>query len=150
MLERRNNMTPLQRRSMQRLGGVLMLTVFTNLASPRAPNPILDLFPGLGQFLARQHASLGFASVLSTLSLLPIVLGVWIAARYLKAETDEFVRTLLVQALLWGFVVTMAGDAILGVLTMLYARPFPISLLNADLFFVGTGIAFRVLHRRYQ
>ena len=135
---------------MQRMGGVLILTVITNLSSPHAPNPLLDLFPGLGQFLMRQHASLGFAGVLSAFSLLPIVLAVWIAATYLRDEPDEFVRMLLVRALLWGFVVTMAGDAVLGVLTMLYARPFPVSLLNTDLFIAGTGIAFRVLRWSYQ
>lgn len=150
MIRCRKNLSALQRRSMQRMGGVLMLTVITNLSSPRATNPLLDLFPGVGHLLARQHASLGFAGVLSAFSLLPIVLAVWIAANYLKAEPDEFVRMLLVRALLWGFTVTMAGDAILGVLTMLYARPFPITLLNADLFMAGTGIAFRVLHRSYQ
>ncbi len=144
------NLTALQRRSMQRMGGVLILTVITNLSSPHAPNPLLDVFPGLAHFLARQHANLGLAGVLSAFSLLPIVLAVWIAANYLKAETDEFVRMLLVQALLWGFTLTMAGDAVLGVLTMLYARPFPVSLLNADLFIVGTGIAFRVLRHGYR
>lgn len=144
------NLTALQRRSMQRMGGVLILTVITNLSSPRAPNPLLDVFPGLGHFLARQHASLSFAGVLSALSLVPIVLAVWIAAAYLKEEPDEFVRMLLVRALLWGFTVTMAGDAVLGVLTMLYARPFPVSLLNADLFIAGTGIAFRMLRWSYR
>ena len=135
---------------MQRMGGVLMLTVIANLSSPHAPNPLLDLFPGLGHFLARQHASVGLAGALSAFSLLPIVFAVWIAATYLKAETDEFVRMLLVRALLWGFSVTMAGDAVLGVLTMLYGRPFPVSLLNADLFIAGTGIAFRVLRWSYR
>ena len=107
-------------------------------------------FPGLASYLARQHASLGFAGILSAVSLLPIVLAVWIAATYLKAEPDEFVRMLLVRSLLWGFTVTMAGDAVLGVLTMLYAHPFPVSLLNADLFIIGTGVAFRVLGWSYR
>lgn len=144
------NLTALQRRSLQRMGGVLLLTVITNLSSPHGPNPLLDLFPGLGHFLARQHASLGLAGVLSAFSLLPILLAVSIAASYLRAEPDEFVRMLLVRALLWGFVITMAGDAVLGVVTMLYARPFPISLLNADLFIASTGVAFRVLNWSYS
>lgn len=150
MIRCNKNLTTLQRRSLQRMSGVLFLTVVTNLAHPHGPNPLLDVFPGLGQFLARQHASLGLAGVLSAFALLPIVLAVWIAGSYLKAEPDEFVRMLLVRALLCGFVITMAGDAVLGVLTMLYVRPFPISLLNADLFMVGTGIAFGVLHRSYH
>ncbi len=146
----RKNLTALQRRSIQRTAGVLLLTVITNLFFPRVPNPLLDVFPGLGSFLARQHASWGLAGILSALSLLPVVLAVWIAAAYVKAEPDEFVRMLLVRALLWGFTVTMAGDAILGVLNMLYVRPFPGSLLNADLFIVGTVVAFRVLRWGYE
>lgn len=150
MFRCRKNLTSLQRRSMGRVGGVLILTVITNLASPHASNPLLDLFPNLGHFLEQHHTSLGVVGVLSAVSLLPIVLAVWIAATYLREEPDEFVRMLLVRSLLCGFTVTMAADAMLGVLTMLYARPFPISLLNADLFICGTGIAFRVLQRSYR
>lgn len=145
-----NHLTALQRRSMGRLGGILVLTVVTNLTSRHVSNPLLDLFPGLGRFLAQQHANVGLAGILSALSLLPIVLTVWLAATYLKQEPDEFVRMLLVRALLWGFAVTMAGDAVLGVVTMLYGQPFPIGLLNADLFIVGTGFAFRLLQWGYR
>lgn len=127
-----------------------MLTVLTNVSTPTLASPLFDLVPGLAHFVARQHASPAYVGALAALSLLPILLAVWIAANYLKAESDEFVRTLVVQALLWGFSVTMAGDAVLGVLTTVYSRPFPIGLLNADVFFVSTGIAFRLLRRGYR
>jgi hypothetical protein len=29
-------------------------------------------------------------------------------------------------------------------------RPFPLTILNADLFFASTGIAFRLLQRSYR
>jgi hypothetical protein len=144
------NLTALQRRSLRQVGGVLLLTVVTNLTPSHAPNPLLDLFPGLDHWLAQQHASVGLAGLFSAVALLPIVLAVSIAASYLRAEPDEFMRMLLVRALLWGFVITMAGDAVLSVLTMLYARPFPISLLNADVFFISTGLAFRALQWSYR
>ena len=150
MLACKKNVTPLQRRSMQRVGGVLVLTVITNLSSSGVSNPLLTLLPGLGRVLARQHASLGLAGLFSALALLPVVLAVWIAATYLKAEPDEFVRMLVVRALLWGFAITMAGDAVLSAVTMLYTQPFPVSLLNADLFIAGTGIAFRILRWSYR
>ena len=150
MLLCRKDMTVLQRRSMQRVSGVLMLTVVTNFLSPSAPNPLVMIFPGVGPYLAGQRVSLGIAGLLSALSLLPIVLAVWIAADYLKSEADEFVRMIVVRALLWGFAVTMAGDAVLSVLMMLYKCPFPLTLFNADLFIASTGIAFRLLRRSYQ
>jgi hypothetical protein len=150
------NMTPLQRRSMRRMVSVLLLTVLTNITNPRLPNVFFDLFPGLLRFLSsHQNAHNGLSSVLvvgslSAVSLVPVLLGVWVAANYLKAEPDDFIRALVIRALLWGFAVTMAGDAIMGVLMTYYSSPFPISLLNADLFFPATGIAFRLLLRSYR
>ena len=146
----RKDLTGLQRRSAQRMGSVLLLTVTTNISNPRLPNALLDVFPRFREVLVRQQASVGYAAALSLLSLLPIVLAIWIAANYLKRESDEFIRTLVVRALLWGFTITMAGDAILGVFKVVYSRPFPIALLNADLFFASALIAFRVLRRGYQ
>jgi hypothetical protein len=144
------NMTPLQRRSMRLMGGVIMLTVITNLSSS-LPNPLVDAFPALSQLSARNaHPSALLVGVLSALSVLPVLLAVWIAARYLKAEPDEFIRALVVRSLLWGFAVTMAGDAVAGVFMNLYAHPFPIALLNADLFFISTGFAFRLLQWSYR
>ena len=145
------NLTPLQRRSMQLMGSTLLLTVLTNLSTPTLPNPLLDVFPGLSQSLARHgHSSALFAGMLSALAVIPVLLAVWVAARYLRAEPDEFVRALVVRALLWGFAVTMAGNAVASVLMNVYGRPFPLTLLNADLFFASTGIAFRLLQRSYR
>jgi hypothetical protein len=145
------NMTPLQRRSTQLMGTAVLLTVVTNLTTPEVHNPFADLFPGLSQLAARStHPSPLMVGVLSALSVLPVLLAVWVAARYLKAEPDEFIRALVVRSLLWGFAVTMAGDAIAGVLINVYGHPFPLTLLNADLFFVSTALAFRVLQRSYR
>ena len=145
------NLTPLQRRSTRLMGSVLLLTVLTNLSIPRAPNPLFDLFPGLSQVVAPSgHASALLMGSLSLLSVLPVLLAVWVAARYLRTEPDEFIRALVTRALMWGFAVTMTGNAVAGVFINLYARPFPLSLLNADLFFASTGIAFRLLQRSYR
>jgi hypothetical protein len=145
------NLTPLQRRSMQRMSAVLMLTVLTNLSTPGLHNPLLDLVPGLQQLLAPQgHSSVFLTGLLAGLAVLPVLLAVWVAARYLAAEPDEFIRTLVVRALLWGFAVTMAGNAVAGVFINIYSRPFPLSLLNADLFFASTLIAFRLLQWSYR
>jgi hypothetical protein len=145
------NLTPLQRRSTQLMGSAMLLTVVTNLTTPNLPNPLVDIFPALSQLAAHNaHPSPLLVGLLSALSVLPVLLAVWVAARYLKAEPDEFIRALVVRSLLWGFAVTMAGDAIAGVLMSVYGRPFPLTLLNADLFFVSTALAFRLLQRSYR
>jgi hypothetical protein len=151
MLLCNKNLTPLQRRSIQRMSAALLLTVVTNLSTPSLPNPFRDLIPGLSQLAnSHAHSSALFVAVLSALSVLPVLLAVWVAARYLAAEPDEFIRALVVKALLWGFAVTMAGNAVAGVLMNIYSRPFPLSLLSADLFFASSLIAFRILQWSYQ
>jgi hypothetical protein len=144
-------LTPLQRRSMQQMGGILTLTVLTNLVTPNLPNPLLDIFPGLARFIAiHEHASVSFAGLLALFSVLPVLLAVWVVAHYLMAEPDEFIRALVVQALLWGFAVTMAGNAVASAFINLYARPFPLTVLCGDLFFASSLIAFRLLQRSYR
>lgn len=144
------NLTPLQRRSIQMMGGAMLFTVLTNFSTPNLPNPLFDALPALPRLIAQYQHSASFVVLLATLSVLPILLVVWIAGRYLTAEPDEFVRALVVRALLWGFAVTMAGDAVAGVLMNLYSRPFPLTILNADLFFVATGLSLRLILRSYR
>jgi hypothetical protein len=144
------NLTPLQRRSIQMMGGAMLFTVLTNFSTPNLPNPLFDVLPALPRLIAQYQHSASFVVLLATLSVLPILLVVWIAGRYLTAEPDEFVRALVVRALLWGFAVTMAGDAVAGVLMNLYSRPFPLTILNADLFFVATGLSLRLILRSYR
>jgi hypothetical protein len=145
------NLTPLQRRSVQLMGVAILLTVLTNFSTPNLTNPLLDLFPGLSRIAAHDgHPSAVVVWSIAAFSVIPVLFAVWVAGRYLKAEPDEFIRVLVVRALLWGFAVTMAGNAIAGVYINFYSGPFPLSVLNADLFFVSTGIAFRLLHRSYR
>jgi hypothetical protein len=144
------NLTPLQRRSMQLMGGAILLTLITNFTTPNLSNPLVNIFQPLSQLVHNAHPSPLLVGLLSALSVLPVLLAVWVAARYLKAEPDEFIRALVVRSLLWGFAVTMAGDAIAGVLMNVYSQPFPLAVLNADLFFISTALAFRVLHWSYR
>lgn len=147
----KKNMTPLQRRTVQLMGSALILTILTNLTIPGLPNPLVDMFPALGRLTIKNaHSPVLLAGGLSAFSLIPILLAVWAAARYLKAEPDEFIRAVVVRALLWGFAITMAGNTVMGVLMNLYARPFPMAIVNADLFFISTGFAFRIIQWSYR
>jgi len=147
----RKNLTPLQRRTMGLVSAAILLTIVTNLTIPGLPNPLADVFPGLARLTATNaHSLIVLAAALSAVSLLPILLAVWAAARYLKAEPDEFIRAIVVRALLWGFAITMAGNTVAGVLMNLYSRPFPLAILNADLFFISTGFALRIIQWSYR
>lgn len=147
----KKNFTPLQRSTMGLISGAIFLTILTNFTIPGLPNPLVDVFPGLTRLTATNgHSFVVLAGVLSAISLLPILLAVWAAARYLKAEPDEFIRAVVVRALLWGFAITMAGNTVAGVLMNLYSRPFPLAILNADLFFISTGFAFRIIQWSYR
>jgi hypothetical protein len=147
----KKNLTPLQRRTLGLMSSAIMLTVVTNLTIPGLSNPLFDAFPALARWAAPNgHSPALYATVLSVASLLPILLAAWAAARYLKAEPDEFIRAVVIPALLWGSAITMAGNTIAGVLMNVYSHPFPLALLNADLFFISTGFAFRLIHWSYQ
>lgn len=144
------NMTPLQRRSLQMIGGAFLLTLLTNLSTPNLPNPLFDLFPALPSFLTHHEHSSAIVALIAVLSVLPILLTVWIAGQYLTKEPDEFIRSLVTRALLWGFAVTMAGTAMMSVWMNVYSKPFPLMVLNADLFFISSVLAFRILQRSYR
>ena len=146
------SMTPLQRRALQQMCGAAVLAMLTNFSGPRVVNPLIDVFPGLAQFTAGRegHSSALAVGLIAAFSLLSVIWAVWVAGRYPQAEPDEFIRSLVIHALLWGFAGTMAGDAIVGALIMFYYRPLPLGQLNADLFVISTAVAFRLLHWSYR
>jgi hypothetical protein len=83
------------------------------------------LFPFLSRVtIQREHPSALAVGLISLFSVLPVLLAVWVVGRYLRAEPDEFIRALVIRALLWGFAVTMVGDAVVGALTGPYSTPF--------------------------
>ena len=135
----KRQMSALQRRTMQQLGGLMGVTAALTLATTSANRSlsIVERTPVLGVLL-------------SLVSLLPVLAGIRIVGRYLQAEPDEFVRALVTRALLWGFAVTMAGDAVIGALLAVFGGHLSLVLLNADLLFIGTGISFRLLQRSYR
>jgi len=144
-------MTPLQRRSMVSMGCILLLTVITNFVIPKVPNPLMDLFPGLQQFLLVQTQTAGWVAVLiASVSVVPLLLAIWVMGCYLAAEPDEFVRMLVTRALLWGFALAMVGNAFVNALMNVYNHPFPLTILDADLFFFGSAVSFRLMQWIYR
>ena len=146
-----NRFTPLQRRSVQRFGGIMLLTVATNFTNLNLPNFLFDIFPGLQQTLQHhQHPSAILLVLFSVVAVIPVMLAMWVAGNYLTSEPDEFIRSLVIRALLWGFAFTMAGVAVAGVFMNLYNRPFPLTILSADIFFISSALALRICLRSYR
>ncbi len=148
---KKNKFTPLQRRALGLMSAALMLTVCMNFLTPDAANPLIDLFPFLSALVVQPgHAPIWQVAVVALLTLIPVLFAVFVAARYLMQEPDEFIRSMLMRALLWGMAITMAADAVLGTLTVAFNHPFPISLLNADVFVASSMISFRLVTWRYS
>jgi hypothetical protein len=123
-------LSPLQRRSMQLFGANLVFTAVLSLTTR-------DLFKD-------GHVSAPLLYLMALLPTIPVVGIVATVARYLARETDEFIRALVVQSLLWGLGITFAVDTYLG---GLFAHPQIfrlIPILNIDLFCVSVGVAVRI------
>lgn len=101
------------------------------------------------------HGS-AWADAISAFTALPFLAMVLLIPRYLRQEKDEFVRMLMVRAVLWGFAVPMVIDTVWGFLwrfwpvdvSMAMLRVMP--MVNVDLFCIAALIAVRVQGRRYQ
>ena len=123
-------LSPLQRRSIRLFGANLLLTA------------LLTLFARM--ISERGHASMVLTYLLATLAAVPVIGVIAVVGRYLARENDEFVRMMVVQALLWGLGITFVADTFLG---CLFAYPSIYTLippLNLDLFVVSAGVALRV------
>jgi hypothetical protein len=123
-------LSPLQRRTMQLFGANLGFTAVLSLATH-------DLVKDM-------HPSALFIYLTALLPTIPVVGIVVVVSRYLARETDDFIRMLVVQSLLWGLGITFVLDTYLG---GLFSHPQIfrlIPILNIDLFCVSVGIAVRI------
>ena len=122
--------SPLQRRSLQLFFANLLLTAVIVVIAHKTYD--------------QARASMLLTYVLATLAAIPVIVVIAVVGRYMARETDEFVRMMVVQALLWGLGVTFVADTFLG---CLFAYPSVYTLippLNLDLFVVSAGVALRV------
>jgi hypothetical protein len=122
-------LSPLQRRSIGLFGANLALAAVLSLATR-------DLF--------KAHAAAPLLYLMALLPTIPVIGIITVVGRYLARETDEFIRALVVQSVLWGLGITFAVDTYLG---GLFAHPEIfrlIPILNIDLFCVSVGVALRI------
>ncbi len=124
------HLSPLQRRSLALFGSNLALTAVLVL--------------GAHEKFENSPTGLVTTYLLAILPTIPVIGAIAVVGRYIAKETDEFVRMMVVQALLWGLGITFVADTFLGCLFAYPSMSRLIPPLNLDLFVVSAGIALRI------
>lgn len=88
--------------------------------------------------------------VLGMLAVGPIIGIMVVLARYLRGETDEYLRSLVVRSILWGFGMVMVADTVIGAIVEYHPHHAPFGLFNMDIFVVTSMIALRIQLWRNQ
>ena len=98
----------------------------------------------------RYHPACLLAYVLAILPAIPIMAVIGIVALYVTEEQDEFQRSLLVRALLWGIGLTLAATTAWGFLEVFSLAPHLDLYLVFPLFCVFAGAANGVVRLTYR
>lgn len=80
----------------------------------------------------------------------PIIAAIAAMGLYMVEETDEFLRAILAQSMLWGIGVTMALCTVWGFLENAGLLPHPPLYLIFPLFCFSFGVAQPFISRRYR
>ncbi len=131
-----NQLKPLQRRSGVLFGTFLVLTMLTFASA----------------HLTDEHGlfSKPILRLIELLPAIPVGVMVFIVGRYLRRETDEFVRMLVIQSLLWGLGVTMIGDIVFGVVFEDFHTYGLSQIYNIDVFCITALFSLFIQLRRAQ
>lgn len=81
---------------------------------------------------------------------IPILAVIAIMGLYLKEETDEFQRNILVESMLWGLGLTMAGLSVWGFLEIYVDAPKLPTFLAFPIWCGAMGVAQPFIRRRYK
>lgn len=98
----------------------------------------------------RYHPTGALAYLLAILPALPIIGGIVVVGLYLAEEKDEFQRSVLVQAMIWGIGATLSLTTAWGFLEVFKLAPHIELYLVFPLFCVLTGVASSILKARYR
>ena len=142
LLACRNKINPLQRRFAILFSSTLLATALLSFLSMNFREGHL----GINPHSTSQALNYG----ISLLPVIPFLAMMFLIPSYMRQEKDEFVRALVMRALLLGFAVPMVLDTVVGFVW----RPMPfadaIPLFNVDLFCITALIALTTQLRRYQ
>lgn len=138
----RNKINPLQRRFAVLFSSTLLITALLFLISTNFREGHLRV--------ASRSLSPALSYGISLLPVIPFLAMMLLIPRYLRQEKDEFVRALVLRALLIGFAVPMVIDTVTGIVwkSASFANAMP--MFNIDLFCVAALVALTTQLRRYQ
>ena len=116
------------------------------------PSMLLYVVVLTGSILAikRLHPEGPLLWALAVAPALPILAVIAVMGRYVVEETDEFLRMMAVQAMLWGIGVTLAVATVWGFLENADLVPHVSSFLMFPLFCAAMGLSQPFLWRRYR
>jgi hypothetical protein len=123
------NFNAFQRRSMQLIGAMMCCSVALGVS-----------FHGVG----RNHFSTGTYFGIAALATVPIIGTMIVIARYLAGEKDEYLRNLVVRAILWGLGMVMVADTFLGYVVEYHSFHLSYLTLNMDIFVVTSILSLRI------
>ena len=129
-------MSPAVRRYMKRFIPGMLLYVVVLIGSIAA--------------IKRLHPEGPLLWALAVAPALPILLVIAIMGRYLVEETDEFLRAMAVQAMLWGIGITLALATVWGFLENADLVPHLSSFLIFPIFCGAMGLSQPFIWRRYR
>jgi hypothetical protein len=94
-----------------------------------------------------------FLFLFAVLPAIPMFAIFLLLGRYLARESDEFIRMMVIKALLWGAAVTVTGDMMQSALVALSAEfwsldPGTLTIMNFDLFFIASAFSVAIQLRR--
>lgn len=98
----------------------------------------------------RAHVSGLLAYPVAVLPALPIIAALVCTGTYLAEETDEFQRSLLVQALLGGIGVTLAATTAWGYLEHFVHTSHFDAIWVYPIFWFATALSYPVVRMRYR
>jgi hypothetical protein len=131
-----NQLKPLQRRSGFQFGSFLILTMLTFAST----------------HLVAEHGLVSKSALrfIELLPAIPMTAMIFIVGRYLHRETDEFVRMLVTQSLLWGMGFTMIGNIVFGAVFEDFSAHGITQIYDIDVFCISALLALFIQLRRAQ
>jgi len=130
------NISPLHRRSIVPIASMMSICGGLTAVTPR---------------IERGHFSTSTYYGIALIAVLPIIGTMIVIARYLSQETDEYMRHLVTQSILWGFGMVMVIDTFLGYVVQSYLpHTAALTALNLEIFLIASAIALRIQMGRNQ
>lgn len=96
------------------------------------------------------HLPHAMAYPVALLPAFPIIATLVVTGLYLSEETDEFQRQVLIEAVLGGMAITLAGTTVWGYLENLASAPQLDPIWVYPIFWIAACVCFPIVKMRYR